>query len=430
MNWPETALRVPPHSEEAERGVLGSVLLCPECMDGIDLKTGDFYDRRHQALWHSLCEMRASNKGMDAITIGEWLKDRNELERIGGYDYLIALQDAVIVPAHSQHYAKTVAGKSKYRRNIEAMTEGIDASYKAEIAAEEIASNTISNLADVKPQDDLGIVEIGSQFLEECEEGNVGSFNWWCQEWTYKMGRMDSELMILHAPRSTGKTALMLQWMVEAHRAEARTPLASIEMLKKDLVPRFISNIGSVSTFTMRVRGHVTQEEMEKSRMALDEIKVLDFSIRDKGMSIDDIRAWAIAESRTGLDAVFIDNLLSINDGGVKYQSKTIMYDGFIRKFRDLRDILDVPVIVLAHPNAEGGIAWSKDVENFADIILLLHEVPLDGLKFAGRVVTHRPELEKHVIGRFQKNRQGISPMAHLDFIGRYQKFLHVEWEQ
>jgi len=96
-------LRIPPHSEEAERGVLGSVLLDPG--NAIDkclarrLSSTAFFERRHQTLFEQMVEMSQSGQAMDAITIAEWLKNHNALDKAGGLDYLIQLQESTMVPA-------------------------------------------------------------------------------------------------------------------------------------------------------------------------------------------------------------------------------------------------------------------------------------------------------------------------------------------
>lgn len=286
---------------------------------------------------------------------------------------------------------------------------------------------------DTGVHDDRSIAEHGEQFLEECGKGTYGKFTWWCDEWNMKLGKLTSDLVILHAPRSTGKTALMLDWIATAHRRGLRTPLASIEMLRKELVPRLIANIGDVSTHTMRTRGSVTANEERAAKKAIEEIRKLNLCVRDRSMTIDDICTWAIREKSNGVDAVFIDNLLSISDGGKQYQSKTIMYDHFIRRLRDLRDQLGVPIILLAHPNAEGGVAWSKDVENFADIIISLMEVPPDGIKIKSKGTTVLPMNTmdgQHIMAVFQKNRQGLRQVyASMCFNGSRQRFSHVKWE-
>ena len=413
-----------PHSPEDELGVLGSCLIDPSLIGKIDLKPKDFYNPRHEKLWSALQMQYNEGKAMDALTIGAWLKEKDMLESVGGYDHLVRLQSEVLVSAHSQHYAEGVRRTSKLRQEIRVLEDGLRIAYNGDSASEKVISDL--NLTALKRKDDSTMHEMGDKFIQDCIDGNVGHFDWWCDDWTKHLGKMSSELMILHAPRSTGKTALMLQWIVSSHRNENRTPLASIEMLKPELMPRLLAHCGQVNTYTMRTRGFATDNEVHRARQANKEVRVLELCVRDKGMSIDDIRGWAIAEARNGADAIFIDNLLSINDGGKKYDSKTLMYDDFIRKLRDLRDELEVPIIILAHPNQNNEVAWSKDVENFADVILFLMDVPYEGIQVNGKNIQH--EGDGHVIARFQKNRQVISPTASLYFNKEYQTFEHREW--
>ena len=416
-----------PWSDEGEKGVLGSCLLDVAIIGNLTVQPDDFYDKRNAILWKSLRDQYAEGKAMDAITIGNYLKESNQLDKIGGYDRLVELQDSALVAAHSQHYEKMVLEASQLRREIDVLENGLTYAYNGDSCSEDVISSLIKESETTTKDKDMDVM--ADEWIEQCASGNVGHFNWWCPEWTSHLGKMSSDLMILHAPRSTGKTALMLQWITEAHRNDQRTPMASIEMLKKELVPRFLANIGKVNTFTMRTRGFITDDERSRASNANKELKLLQLCIRDKGMTIEDIRAWAVSESRNGADAIFIDNLLSISDGGTKYDSKTIMYDDFIRKFRDLRDLLKIPIIILAHPNESGQVAWSRDVENFADIIMFMHNVPDEGLKIQGTTIKKDFDLNKHVVGVFQKNRQGISPIASLDFEGDYQSFNHVRWE-
>lgn len=144
-------LRIPPHSDEAERGVLGSILLDP--VDSL-LKANDaglapesFYDRRHQALFNQLNAMMTANVPMDALTIGEWLKDRNELESCGGYEYLIQLQAETLVPAHVGFYSEIVAEKKQLRRIIGIASDIIDDAYTCERDAKALLQAFAAKLA-------------------------------------------------------------------------------------------------------------------------------------------------------------------------------------------------------------------------------------------------------------------------------------------
>lgn len=422
-------MRVPPHSREAEKAVLGAVMFEPKNYDNIWLKPDDFYDPRNAELWDMLNEMRGGGVPHDPISIGQYASDTNRLDKVGGYDHLVELQDHTIGLGNIKHYTKIVTEKSLLRKEITIISDGLEKSYEGDSCSADVMSD-LAGLS-LQKQDDTELYEHAKTYIQDCKEGKVGHFGWWCSEWTTHLGRMSSDLMIFHAPRSTGKTAMMLQWMINSHVGGQRTPLASIEMLRKELAPRLLANIGHVNTFKMRSRGFITDDEEQRSSSAAEQLKVLNLCVRDKAMTIDDIRSWAVIEHREGADAIFIDNLLSISDGGKQYQSKTIMYDDFIRKFRDLRDTLKIPIIILAHPNAEGAVAWSKDVENFADIILYLGEVTPDGVNTRVGKVERIPDLKgKHILATFQKNRQGISPIASLEFHGDTQTFEHIRWEE
>ena len=428
INKKDEYMKTLPVSDESEKGVLGSCLLDPSIIGKIDLHEEDFYDPRNQKLWVSLKEQYAQGKAMDAITIGAWLNEHNELEGVGGYDRLIDLQDVAVISAHSEHYTEGVLKASKLRQEIKALEDGLGVAYDGESASESVISALIR--ANVSVQKDLTIEEHGEKFIQDCIDAQCGHFGWWCSEWTEKLGKQKSELVLLHAPRSTGKTAMMLQWQIAAHMRGDRTPLASIEMLKGELLPRYLAHVGQMDTYRMKVRPvGATEDEADRARKALKTVASLDLCVRDKGMTIEDIRGWAVAEWRKGAQAIFIDNLLSISDGGKNYDSKTIMYDDFIRKFRDLRDDLQIPIIILAHPNANMQIAWSKDVENFADQIILLANVPSEGMDVNGETVYQLPLSGTHVIAKFQKNRQGLSPVASLEFDGVTQTFKHIQWE-
>jgi replicative DNA helicase len=421
-----------PISEEGEKGFLGSMLLDPIKIGKFTLDPNEFYNPHHKALWKVLQKLQRDNTVIDSMLLLDYLKTNKKDQSVGGYDYLNELQDYAIIPSHSEHYATLVKEAYNKRQIISTLEKNIADLYNQKDSAENIMNTTISDLSikDEIKHKSPSMEDLGNKFIQDCIDGKTGSFDWWCNEWTMKLGKMDSELMLLHAPRSTGKTALMLQWIYGAHTQGKRVPLASIEMLKKELLPRFIANVGQVGTFNMRTRGFATEDEITKSRAAVEKIKIADLVIRDKGMSINDIRGWAITESRNGVDAIFIDNLLSINDGGKQYQSKTIMYDYFIRKLRDLRDELQIPIIVLAHPNENMQIAWSRDVENFADTILFLIEVPYEGMEVNGKMIQQKYYNGSHVVAKFQKNRQGISPVAHLSFDKSRQTFTHMEWEE
>src|SRR5947207_1173813 len=114
---PKLMDRLPPHSIEAEQGVLGCVMLSPNdslghCIEKFKNGAEVFYDLRHQALYELLAEMYDAKEAIDPITVQQRLKDRNQLEALGGTAYLGALMDGVPSAANLEYYVEIIREKS------------------------------------------------------------------------------------------------------------------------------------------------------------------------------------------------------------------------------------------------------------------------------------------------------------------------------
>ena len=130
--------RLPPHSPEAEQGVLGCALLSPnECMGECIEKFKDdgkevFYDLRHQTIYETLAEMFDAREPIDVITLQQQLKDKQLLEQIGGIAYLAQLQDAVPSAANLSYYLEIVREKFLLRKMIATCTDVVGRVYDYE----------------------------------------------------------------------------------------------------------------------------------------------------------------------------------------------------------------------------------------------------------------------------------------------------------
>ncbi|HXC36676.1 MAG TPA: DnaB-like helicase N-terminal domain-containing protein, partial [Candidatus Acidoferrales bacterium] len=120
--------RLPPHSDEMERGVLGCILLSPnDCMGECIEKLKDngkeaFYDLRHQTIYEALTTMFDTREAIDIITLQQRLKDKGLLDQIGGIPYLSQLQDAVPSAANLSYYLESVREKFLLRKMISVCT--------------------------------------------------------------------------------------------------------------------------------------------------------------------------------------------------------------------------------------------------------------------------------------------------------------------
>jgi replicative DNA helicase len=174
----QSGFRIPPYSEEAERGVLGSALIDSEkvfelCSDN-RISADSFYVPAHRHLFEQLLEMTQTGKPVDLLTVGEYLKQNNRLDSVGGYVFLEGLIDSTPTSAHAEYYIGFVRQKHLLRSIIEEATETIDRCYtETDENAEQILSITESAFFDLggqrvtKTEDWKGAVALTMSKLEQ-----------------------------------------------------------------------------------------------------------------------------------------------------------------------------------------------------------------------------------------------------------------------
>ena len=128
--------RLPPHSMEAEQGVLGSILLSPvealaTCIEKLKAGSGMFFDLRHREIYGALLQMQDDGRTIDTITLRQYLTDRKSIEAVGGLMYLSELQDKTPSAAHLEHYVTILKEKFTLRKMIATCTEIISRAYEA-----------------------------------------------------------------------------------------------------------------------------------------------------------------------------------------------------------------------------------------------------------------------------------------------------------
>jgi len=438
-------LRIPPHSEEAERGVLGSILLDPA--SAIDkclakrLGSDSFYDRRHQALFEQMVDMSQANKAMDAITIAEWLKDHNALDKVGGYDYLVQLQDSTLVPAHVEFYCDIVQEKNLYRRLIEHSNEVTDSAYKGEEDASLLVSQAESSLfelgnhggdkiPDWKDSIKHAIDEINKD-PNDIDHGVTTGYEGLNER---LRGLAKTDMIVLAARPAMGKTSLAMNIAENAalgrlakNNKGIPVGIFSLEMSREQLVRRMLFSNARVSM--QAVQKNLTKENGVRLITAADRLSKADIYIDDTpGLEAVELRSRARRmKSRYGVGLIIIDYLQLMNyskfakDGR---QRETMAISGAIKA---MAKELDVPVMVLSQLSraTEGrgdnipklsDLRDSGAIEQDADVVLLLY----------------RPSYYKHGdernddnlavvdVAKFRHGETGDVPMS---FIKEYTRF-------
>lgn len=438
-------LRIPPHSEEAERGVLGSILLDPvgafdKCL-AKRLGGDAFYDRRHQALFHEIVAMNQANRPMDAITIAEWLKDHGALEKAGGYDYLVELQDSTLVPAHVEYYCDIVLEKHLYRRLIEHSNTVTDKAYKGEEAAAHLVSVAEASLFDLGHHGSERIPDwkdsIKAAFAEiekdpnDIDHGVTTGYEGLNER---LRGLAKTDMIVLAARPAMGKTSLAMNIAENAAlgiKARNNRPVPvgifSLEMSREQLVRRMLFSNARVSA--QAVRKNVTTENRMRLQAAAGRLSKAEIYIDDTpGLEAVELRSRARRmKSRFGVELIVIDYLQLLNysafakDGR---QRETMAISGAIKA---MAKELDIPVIVLSQLSraAEGrgdnipklsDLRDSGAIEQDADVVLLLY----------------RPSYYKHgeernadnlAIVDVAKFRHGETGDVRMSFIKEYTRF-------
>jgi len=398
-----SAFRIPPHNDEAERGVLGSILLDPDTvLDKCVTKhlTADaFYDPRHKVLYQQLVEMSLARRPMDAITIADWLRDKGVLEKVGGYEYLIQLQDSTLVSAHAEHYADIVLDKYLARRLIEKSNAIIDECYKSPDNARVVlghAEEAIYQLS-VQREDNISSWDKSiDEVFKEIENTDPNDINRGVTTGYESLNKLlrglhPTDMIVLAARPSMGKTSLAMNIAENAALGKLASNkgvpvgIFSLEMSREQLVRRILFSNARVSAQSIQQRRPTPQETIQLTG-AVSRLKEAKIFIDDTpGLEAVELRSRARRmKSRFGIQLIVIDYLQLLNYE--KYsregrQRETMAISGAIKA---MAKELEVPVLVLSQlsRNTESrtdnipklsDLRDSGAIEQDADVVLLLY---------------------------------------------------------
>ena len=350
---------LPPHSKEAEQGVLGCILLCPmdtmnECAQKLVLGGNEFYELQHQIIYKTLIAMWQDRLLIDLITVQQRLKDRKRLDQIGGIEYLSKLQDSVPSAANIGYYIEIVQDKAMASELLAVSGKRSAAAHKSDIQKSiteaEMAVLGIRQrreggrgASDIKTIQDALICD-----YEDAANGNrkMGILTGFPALDDMMGGMMEQEVIILAASPSAGKTTLMLNILFNV--AEAGTPVGiiSMETSSKKIIHRLHCMAGQVEG-GLFYRGAASKQDLERMAMAAARVG----RSRHKIHLRDDVRGDTGLVSccrqmyQAGARIIGIDylQLLSTPDyEGVSQSSSTV---------KGIAKELNIPVILISSLN-------------------------------------------------------------------------------
>jgi len=439
------ALKVPPHSMEAEQSVLGGLLLenaaADRVADLIDAK--DFYTEVHRVLYTAIMTLVSDNKPADVVTVGEALASLNKLDYVGGMSYLGSLVDNVPTAANIRRYAELVRERAILRNLAAAGGEIADSAYhplgRSVRTILDDAEAKVFSIAEHGARGQQGFQELRpllTQVVERIEflynRDNPSDVTGVATGFTdldrMTSGFQEGDLVVIAGRPSMGKTALALN--IGQHIAlELKMPVAvfSMEMGASQLAMRLIGSVGHLDQQKVRT-GRLTNDDWERLSAALGKLNDAPMHIDETpALNALDLRARARRLSRQyggQLGAIIVDYIQLMQATG-EGENRATEISEISRSLKALAKELKVPVMALSQLNRSleqrpnkrpvmSDLRESGAIEQDADVILFIY-----------RDEVYNPETQDKgvaeiIIGKQRNGPIGTVPLA---WIGEYTRF-------
>ena len=442
--------RLPPHSTEAEQGVLGCALLEPnqcigECIEKLkDDGKSAFYDLRHQTIYETLSEMFNARTAIDLITVQQNLKDRQLLEQVGGIAYLSQLQDAVPSAANLSYYLEIVREKYLLRKLIATCSGVVGKVYDYEGEVEALLDEVEKEILRVnESRVQNGVLPINTLVHDAIEtiekyfgrQGQLGGLATGFADLD-KMtdGLHGGEMIIIAARPSMGKTSLAMN-IAEHVAMESKLPVGvfSLEMSAASLILRMMCSLARVNLRSIR-EGFMSESDFPKLTNAAGRLSASKLYIDDTaGLSILQLRARARRMAQQhGIKLFVIDYLQLLNSTARRAQENRQQEIADISSgVKALAKELNVPIIVLSQLNRElekdksrkprlSDLRESGSIEQDADLVGLLYK-PNAGDDEDGAATEENDGIPVNFL--IAKQRTGPTGDVHLTFLKPYTRF-------
>ena len=430
-----------PHNVEAERSILGAILLDNNAINAAveKLKPEDFFHDHHRRIYQQMIELGESQQAIDLVTLTEQLQRGGELEAAGGAAYVAQLMDGVPHITNVEHYARIVKEKSLLRGLIYAANAIQQQALEAEEDADAIldrAESSIFSLAEDRVR--LGLVGLHDVVTESRErisriyEGGqriTGLSTGYDLLDNLTSGLQPSELVILAARPSMGKTAFALN-LAENIAVRDNKPVAifSLEMSKESLLLRLMSADAKIDSHKFRT-GHLNHEDKGRIPRSLARLSQAPLWIDDAGgATVVEMGAKLRRLARDkGLSLVVVDYLQLISARG-RFGNRNEEISSITRGLKAMAKELKIPVIVLSQltraPEREdreprlADLRESGAIEQDADVVMFIHRP-----NFYKKTAEITPEERGETDLIIAKQRNGPTDTIRFVFQGSFTRF-------
>ncbi len=390
--------RIPPHSQEAEQSVIGSMIIDPEAIAASSsiLTEDDFYQKPYALLFKAIVDLDAAGRPVDAVTLQDRLREMDAPEDLASTQTLAELVASVPVSTNAKHYAKIVAEKAQLRRMIKTMenltsecyadNEKVgDLSAKMEQQVFRLLSNRQGR--ELTPISEIVMTAIDRISAASRQNTSVTGLATGFRDLDYKTsGFQPSDLILVAARPSMGKTAFVLNiGAYMAFRENKRVAIFSLEMSKEQLVNRLLAQEANIDASNLR-NGRLKDSEWTNLVMGAD-------VIGKSKLVIDDTPGITVAELRSkcrrlklegGLDCIMVDYLQLMSGSGRGSDSRQQEISEISRGLKEVAREMNVPLVALSqlsraveqrpdHRPVLSDLRESGAIEQDADVVIFLY---------------------------------------------------------
>lgn len=437
-------LRTPPQNLDAERALLGAIILKPDTMHDVSVTVypESFYADKHREIYRAILHIFTKGEPIDILTVTTKLREQGQLERVGGASYVTELVETVPAAGNALYYGELVQNKSILRGLIHAADEIAEIGYSDPESVDEAmdqAEKRIYNVTNAPTSQKFtpigsSLTEAWDRFekLNSSEQEARGVLTGFTALDQLLAGLQKSDLIILAARPSMGKTTFALDIARNAAvQYGASVGIFSLEMSDQQLVDRMLAAEAGVDSWKLRTGNLRSDHEFEAVQSAMAKLSEAPIHIDDQpGNNILKMRSSARRlKNEHGLDLLIVDYLQLMSPTATKASDSMVQQVTEIsRSLKILARELDVPILALSQLSRaveqRGGkprlsdLRDSGSIEQDADVVMFIHREDKINKE------SDRPNIAEILV---EKHRNGPVGSTELYFDGKHVRFLNLD---
>ena len=431
--------KIPPQNIEVEQSLLGCMLIDKESIISVSawLLPEHFYDQRHQLIYATVLDLFNNGLSVDLVTIVDKLKKEKKLTNVGGRTYLAELATTVATSANAEEYGEIIKESATRRGLISAAREITELAFNETTPIDEVIDKSEKQVFDVAQvgmkANFVHIKDLLKDAYERAEradndEAYLGVSTGFKDLDDLLGGYQKSDLIVLAARPSVGKTSLALDMMRHASLAQGKTvAFFSLEMSKTQIMDRLLGMQSGIPFWEIRT-GRLSDKKFMKLADTMGELADANIFIDDQaGQHINALRTKArrLAMEK-GLDIIFVDYLQLMH--GNNKESRTLEVGEISQGLKNIAKELDVPVVALSQlsraiEQRQGRRPQLSDLRESGSI-----EQDADVVMFIDREETWNPDTENKGIAELvvAKHRNGPTGYIKLAFVADIASFRNL----